>query len=153
MQPPDTVYVIYIVTSPEQAWTALTHSEFSEQYFLGRRIESSWKVGSPWTLMLEDGSLDVQGKVLECDPPRRLSLTWRSLSYEDSRDLPESIVTYEIDLLGKVVRLTMTEAHPTPMDEKHLEAGRRGWPVILSGLKTLLETGHPLPAFDPFAGA
>ena len=58
------------------------------------------------------------------------------------------IVTYQLDPLGKEIRLTMTESHPRPIDEKLLEDGRRGWPIILSGLKTFLETGKTLPEFD-----
>jgi len=68
--------------------------------------------------------------------------------HEEYRHLPECIVTFQIDPLGDLVRLTMTESHPTPIDEKYLEGGRRGWPVILSGLKSLLETGRPLPKFE-----
>ena len=67
---------------------------------------------------------------------------------EEMRHLPESIITYRLDPLGEVVRLTMTESHPEPIEEKFLEGGGRGWPVILSGLKTLLETGRPFPEFD-----
>lgn len=86
--------------------------------------------------------------MLECDPPRRLSLTWHVEWHEDYRRLPEAIVTFQLDPLGDMVRLTMTQSHPEPIEEKYLEGGRRVWPVILSGLKSLLETGHPLPEFD-----
>ena len=68
----------------------------------------------------------------------------------DRRDAEaaQCLVTYEIDELGKVVRLTMTGSHQIALDEKMLEGGRRGWPVILNNLKTLLETGQPMPEFD-----
>ena len=67
---------------------------------------------------------------------------------DEMRDLPECIVTYTIEPVSDgLVRLTMEEAHPTPIPEALLEGGRQGWPMILSGLKTLLETGRPLPAF------
>ncbi|MBI2487128.1 MAG: SRPBCC domain-containing protein [Deltaproteobacteria bacterium] len=87
--------------------------------------------------------------MLECDPPRRLSVTWHLEWLEEYRhNLPEAIVTFELDPLGDVVRLTMSEFHPEPIEDKYLEGGRRGWPLILSGLKSLLETGRALPKFD-----
>jgi uncharacterized protein YndB with AHSA1/START domain len=148
MTPQETVYVTYIVTTPEKLWAALTDPAFTRQYFFGRRIESDWQAGSQVTYRMEDGQADVQGKILESDPPRRLSFTWNVVRMEEYRHLPECIVTFQIDPLGDLVRLTMIESHPTPIDEKYLEGGRRGWPVILSGLKSLLETGRPLPKFD-----
>ena len=104
-------------------------------------MESDWKAGSPFKLLMEDGRIDSQGKVLESDPPRRLAVTWHVEWMEEFRHLPEAIVTFQIDLLGDVVRLTVSEFHPDGIDPKYLEGGRRGWPIILSGLKTLLETG------------
>ncbi|SPE56719.1 Activator of Hsp90 ATPase 1 family protein (modular protein) [Verrucomicrobia bacterium] len=144
----ETVYVTYIVASPEKVWEALTLPVFSQEYFFGRRVKSDWKVGSQVTYYLSDGRVDVQGKVLQSEPPNLLSFTWHVEWHEEFRRLPETIVRFNIDSLGGFVRLTMTEQHPVTMDEKYLDGGRRGWPVILSGLKTLLETGHPLPAFD-----
>ena len=148
---PDTVYVTYIVSTPEKVWAALTSSDFTRQYFFGRSVESDWKTGSPWILRMPDGRVDTQGRVLEADPPRRLSLTWHVEWVEEFRDLPEAIVTYDIEKVGEAVRLTMTESHPEPIDEKYLEGGRSGWPFILSGLKSLLETGRPLPEIDPMS--
>ena len=148
MSKQETVYVTYIVTSPEKVWAALTGGESTRKYFFGRRIESDWKAGSIVRYWQEDGTLDVEGKILECEPPRRLSFTWKVMWLEEYRNLPECIVTFQIDQLGEMSRLTMTESHPVPIDEKLLEGGRRGWPVILSGLKSLLETGKALPAWD-----
>ena len=145
---PKTTYVTYIVTTPEKAWEALTSPEFTRQYFFGRRVESDWEVGSAFRLWQPDGTLDVEGKVVEADRPRRLSVTWRVMWMEELKKLPDCLVTYQIDDLGGLVRLTMTEAHQIELDEKMLEGGRRGWPVILCGLKSLLETGKALPAFD-----
>jgi uncharacterized protein YndB with AHSA1/START domain len=145
---PSSVFVTYIVTTAEKLWEALTSGEFTKQYFFGRRMESDWEVGSPWNLMMEDDRIDCQGKVLESDPPRRLALTWHVEWMEELRRLPEAVVTFQIDSLGNVVRLTVSEFHPEGIDEKYVEGGRRGWPIILSGLKTLLETGHSLPKFE-----
>jgi uncharacterized protein YndB with AHSA1/START domain len=144
---PNSEFVIYIVATPERLWEALTNGEFTRQYFFGRRMESDWKIGSPWQLVMEDGRIDCQGKVLESDPSRRLTLTWHVEWMEELRRLPETTVTVQIDALGDVVRLTVSEFHPEGIDEKYLEGGRKGWPIILSGLKTLLETGRSLPTF------
>jgi uncharacterized protein YndB with AHSA1/START domain len=138
-----TVYVTYIATTPEKLWAALTSSEFTRQYFFNRTVESDWNAGSPWTLRMPDGRVDVKGEVRESDPPRELVVTWNVDWIVEK--LPEAVVSYEIEPVGGgVVRLTMTEAHPTPIPAYLLEGGRRGWPMILSGLKSLLETGKPL---------
>lgn len=138
-----TVYVTYIAASPKQVWAALTSSEFTTQYFFGRSVESDWKKGSPWILRMPDGRIDVRGEVRESDPPRKLVVSW-IVDWSETK-LPESIVTYDLEQIGEnLVRLTMTETHPTPIPAYLLEGGRRGWPMILSGLKSLLETGKPL---------
>jgi uncharacterized protein YndB with AHSA1/START domain len=143
---PKTSYVTYIVTTAEKLWAALTSAEFTRQYFFGRRIESDWKVGAIVRYWQEDGTLDVEGTILECEPPRRVSYTWRVMWIEEYRNLPPALVTFQLDSLGEVVRLTMTETHDESIQEELLEGGRKGRPVILSGLKSLLET----PKFDPF---
>jgi uncharacterized protein YndB with AHSA1/START domain len=145
-----TVYVTYIAAAPERVWTALTSADFTAHYFFGRRVESDWRAGSPWTLFKPDGAADVTGVVRESDPPRKLVLTWRVTGIPAMAHLPECLVTYEIEPAGDgVVRLTMTESHPVPIPAHLLEGGRRGWPMILSGLKSLLETGRPLPLHVP----
>jgi uncharacterized protein YndB with AHSA1/START domain len=139
-----TVYVTYIATTPEKVWAALTSSEFTTQYFFGRSVESDWRPGSPWELRKPDGTIDVRGEVRESRPPHKLVVSWNVEGPPEFKNLPECLVSYEIEAVGGVVRLTMTEAHPTPIPAYLLEGGRRGWPMILSGLKTLLETGNPL---------
>jgi uncharacterized protein YndB with AHSA1/START domain len=138
-----TVYVTYIATTPEKLWAALTSSAFTRQYFFSRSVESDWTTGSPWILRMPDGRVDVTGEVSESDKPRKLAVSWNVARAPEK--LPEAVVSYEIEPVGDgVVRLTMTEAHPTPIPAYLLEGGRRGWPMILSGLKSLLETGKPL---------
>ncbi|HEY2068614.1 MAG TPA: SRPBCC family protein [Rhizomicrobium sp.] len=137
----DTVYITYIAAAPEKIWTALTSSEFTTRYFFGRSVESDWRQGSTWTLRMPDGREDIVGVVREANPPRRLVLTWNIAWAE----FPQAIVAYDIEDAGNgVTRLTMTESHPTPLAKNLLEGGRKGWPMILSGLKSLLETGKPL---------
>lgn len=145
---PKTVYVTYIAAPAEKVWEALTVGDISKQFFFGRRVEIDLKPDGVFRMWQPDGVLDVEGKVVECDAPRKLSVTWKVMWVEAMRKLPECLVTYQIDDLGKVVRLTMTEAHQIELDERMLEGGRRGWPVILNNLKTLLETGSPMPPFQ-----
>jgi uncharacterized protein YndB with AHSA1/START domain len=145
---PSTVLVTYIVASGERVWAGLTSATFTRQYFFGRAVELEQRVGGLFRLVMEDGRIDTQGKVLACDPPRFLSVTWHVEWIEEFRRLPEAVVAFRIEPLGDLVRLTVSEYHDESLDPKYLEGGRQGWPLILSGLKTLLETGEPLPAFE-----
>jgi uncharacterized protein YndB with AHSA1/START domain len=138
---PRTVYVTYIASTPEKVWQALTSSEFTRKYFWDRDIEIEPKLGGAFALTLPDGKVNVSGKVIGWDPPRKLSVTWKVEWPEEFRKLPECVVTYEIAQAGEAVRLTMTESHSWNVPEAILSGGRTGWPAILSSLKSLLETG------------
>lgn len=138
---PDTVYITYISATVEDVWNALTLEAFTKHYFFEMHIHSDWRVGEPWTLYKPDGSRAVSGEVLIADRPNLLQVSW----IVEGVDLPECIITYKIEQQGMVVKLTMTEHHPAPLDPAWLEGGKDGWPKILSGLKTLLETGAVLP--------
>ena len=140
---PKTVYVIYIASTPEKVWEALTSPEFTRQYFSGRNVELEPKVGGRFVMRMPDGRLDITGRVTEWDPPRRLSVTW-AVDFAEFRELPECLVTYDIEPMGGSVKLTMTEAHQWAVPDAILAGGRQGWPLILSGLKSLLETGKPI---------
>ena len=138
---PKTVYVIYIAATPEKVWQALTSAEFTRKYFWDRSVEIEPKHGGAFVLRLPEGRVNVQGKVVAYDPPRKLSVTWHVEWPEDFRKLPECLVTYEIAPAGEAVRLTMTESHSWDIPETILSGGKMGWPAVLSGLKSLLETG------------
>jgi uncharacterized protein YndB with AHSA1/START domain len=141
---PKTVYVTYIAATPERVWQALISSEFTRKYFWERSIELEPKAGGAFALRLPDGRINVAGKVVDYDPPRKLSVTWGVRWPEEFSKLPECLVSYEIARAGKPVRLTMTESHSWDVPEAILSGGRMGWPAILSSLKSLLETGKPL---------
>jgi uncharacterized protein YndB with AHSA1/START domain len=141
---PKFVYVIYIAATPEKVWAALTKPEFTRQFFFGRSVELEQKVGGSFILRMADGRIDVQGRVVECDPPRTLSVTWRVEWIEEMRNLPESLVTFQVDALDGAVRLTLTEGHQWDIPDALLAGGRQGWPLILSSLKSLIETGRPI---------
>ncbi len=142
--PPDLVYVTFIRATPQKVWDALTKSEFTTQFFFGRTIESDWRKGSRWRLVMEDGRTDVEGEVLESDPPRQLRLSWKVEWLEEARTLEPAIIAYDIEQAGDVVKLTLTQHNTGPAPRKFVEAGKQGWAAILSSLKSLLETGHPL---------
>lgn len=137
------VYVTYIRTTPEKLWEALLKPEFTRQYFFGVRLESDWKTGSPWKMIDGKGTTTDAGEILEVDPPRRLVLKWRN------EFVPEMMVegygrcTFDIAKQDDLVELKVT--HEMDGENSKTIAGvSRGWPKILSGLKTLLETGKPL---------
>jgi uncharacterized protein YndB with AHSA1/START domain len=141
---PDTVYTIYIAATPEKVWQALTTAEFSRQYFFGFAVEMDQKVGGSFIVRAPDGSTHIDGEVLACDPPRKLSVTWNVNWPRLVERLGHTVVTYEIAEAGDAVRLTMTESHERELPEDILSGGRRGWPAFLSSLKSVLETGKPL---------
>lgn len=138
---PHTVYTIYIAATPEQVWQALTTAEFSRKYFSGFAVELQEKVGGRFVVRAPDGSEHITGEVMVCEPPKRLSVTFNVTWPGLVEALGETLVTYEIEPAGDAVRLTMTEAGDRELDDDITSGGRAGWPAILSGLKSLLETG------------
>jgi uncharacterized protein YndB with AHSA1/START domain len=138
---PLTVYTIYIASTPEKVWEALTSAEFSKQYFFGNAVEVEPRLGGAFIVRTPDGALHISGEVLAYDPPRKLSVTFNVNWPELIEKLGPTLVTYEIEPVGEAVRLTMSEGHDRPLSDDILSGGRTGWPAILSGLKSLLETG------------
>jgi uncharacterized protein YndB with AHSA1/START domain len=137
-------YVTYIRTTAPKLWEALIQPEFTRQYWSEVVQESDWTVGSDWKLMIPDGRVGDSGKVLEFDPPRRLSVSWRNEFIPGLREEGYSWCIYELETHGDLVRLTLT--HEIDRTDSKLIAGvSTGWPMILSSLKSLLETGD---AFD-----
>jgi uncharacterized protein YndB with AHSA1/START domain len=141
--PPDVIYNVFIRSTAQKVWDALTQSEFTTKFFFGRTVESDWKQGSPWKLRFPDGRLDVEGEVLESDPPRLLKVTWRVEWLDEPRPGP-ALITYEIQQHGEIVQLTMTQHTDSTIPRKYVKAGQMGWGAILSSLKSMLETGEAL---------
>ena len=141
---PTTVYTIYIASTPEKVWQALTSAELSQKYFFGNSVEVEQKVGGTFIVRTPDGSLHISGEVFECDPPRKLTVTFNVNWPALIETLGPTLVAYEIEPAGSAVKLTMTESHDRPIDDDILSGGRQGWPAILSSLKSLLETGEAL---------
>ena len=141
---PSLVYTIYIASTPEKVWDALTSAEYSRDYFSGFGVEVEDRVGGAFVLRAPDGSVHISGEVVAYDPPRKLVITFNVNWPGLIEALGETLVIYEFEQSGDAVRLTMSEANDRPIDEDILSGGRAGWPAILSSLKSLLETGKPL---------
>jgi uncharacterized protein YndB with AHSA1/START domain len=141
---PAIVYAIYIASTPEKVWQALTSAEFSRKYFFGNTVEVELRIGGAYVVRTPDGSLHISGEVIECDRPRRLTVTFNVNWPGLIEKLGVTLVSYEIAQAGDAVKLTLTESHDRLLDDDILSGGRQGWPAILSGLKSVLETGNPL---------
>ena len=141
---PAIVYAIYLGSTPEKIWQALTTAEFSRQYFSGFAIEAELRSGGAFVARAPDGSIHISGEVIECDPPRKLTVTWNVNWPALVEKLGPTLVSYQIEPAGEAVKLTLTQSHDRPIEDDILSGGRDGWPAILSSLKSLLETGQPL---------
>jgi uncharacterized protein YndB with AHSA1/START domain len=137
------VFRVYIRATPERIWEALTKTEFTQKYFHGTNVESTFEVGAQILSYGRDGTLQRDGEVLEFDPPRKLVTTWRSLWDPASAAEPPSRVTFEIEPTEPGI-CHVTVIHDQLEKSPVTAAGIEGWPYVLSGLKTLLETGQPL---------
>ncbi len=135
------VYAIYIRTTAEELWTALTSSEFLKKYWFGMNIETDWKVGSPWKLVFPDGRVADTGEIVECDPPRRIVLKWRNEFRPELTAEGYARCSIELEPQSGAVKLTISHTIERA-DSKLIEAVSGGWPRILSNLKSLLETGQ-----------
>jgi DNA-binding transcriptional ArsR family regulator/uncharacterized protein YndB with AHSA1/START domain len=140
--PADKVFEIYIKTTPERLWEAITDDETRRKYSFGVGVVSDWTPGSRIETRHPGAGIAIgEGEILEAEPPLRLVHSFRALWSEDVRGEGTSRVTWEIEPVGDSCRLTLTH------DELREDASGElygGWPMILSGLKTLLETGELL---------
>ncbi|MEU0561080.1 SRPBCC domain-containing protein [Dactylosporangium sp. NPDC006015] len=130
---PTYVYVTYIKATAEQVWHALTDADLTAEYW-GHANVSDWQPGSTWEHRRTDGSgvVDAGGTILEAVPPTRLVMTFDN-----------STVTFTVEPSQDIVRLTVT--HEKLATKEDLDAISLGWPAVLANLKSLLETGRPLP--------
>jgi uncharacterized protein YndB with AHSA1/START domain len=135
-------YVIYIAATPEQLWQALTDPAIQQQYWPEWRFETDWRKGSKLNYhFTETGKLYSTGEIVESIPSQKLSYTWPE---EDGKG-PElsELLTWEIYSSGPgSSKLTLTHSRLT---DQWYEGVSRGWPPIVSNIKTILETGKPLP--------
>ena len=139
---PTFVYVTYIAASPEKIWEALTKPDISEKYWFGYRVKADGKPGDRMTAVSPAGKTAHDDPIIESDPPRRLVYAWKPL-YMDLQDERRSRVTFELHPLKGQTRLTVTHDE---FDEGSKVFGSisKGWPAVLSSLKSFLETGRGL---------
>jgi len=137
------VYVTYIRTTPEKLWRALIEPEFTRQFWMGTTQESEWKVGSSWRIAKPDGRTADSGEVVELEPYKKIVLKWQNHLFSQMTAEGFSRMTYELEPRGEMVRLTVTHTMEKSESE-FIKAVSNGWPVILSSLKSLLETGESL---------
>jgi uncharacterized protein YndB with AHSA1/START domain/DNA-binding transcriptional ArsR family regulator len=140
--PTDKVFEIYIKTTPERLWEAITDDDMRRKYCFGVGVISDWTPGSRIETMHPGAGIAIgEGEILEAEPPLRLVHSFRALWSEEVRSEGASRVTWEIEPVGDSCRLTLT--HDQLREDANGEL-YGGWPMILSGLKTLLETGELL---------
>jgi uncharacterized protein YndB with AHSA1/START domain/DNA-binding transcriptional ArsR family regulator len=140
---PTFVHAVYIRATPDAIWRAITETEFTLRYFYDSAVDCSWQPGSAYRMTIE-GELQIEGEIIEVDPPRRLVQTWHGVWDEGMAADPPTTVTWEIeDAMPGVCKVTV--AHDGLLaGSATLDQVSGGWPFILSGLKTLLETGKGL---------
>jgi uncharacterized protein YndB with AHSA1/START domain len=139
------VYSVFIRATPEQVWDAITKPEFTAQYFYNSVIECTYEPGASYRGLSADGEQEyVDGVVIEASPPHKLVTTWRAMWSPELAAEPHGRVSWEIEIAGEgVTQLTIVhdELEASP---KTAESVASGWSFVLSGMKTLLETGKPL---------
>jgi uncharacterized protein YndB with AHSA1/START domain len=138
-------YVTYIAAPPERVWEAFMDNEQVKDWWVRHRNVSDWKAGSRWEHQdYDDASIvDLAGEVIECVAPERLVLSWAFVP-DLSDPAKTSRVTFCLHPFLGATRLAVTHEGLEP-DSPMLHGVKQGWPVVLSSLKTLLETGHAMP--------
>ena len=135
------VYVTYIRTTEEKLWEALTDSQFVRKYWFDATIDCTWKKESTWKMFFADGRLADMGKILEIDPPRRIMIHWQNEWKLEFKAEGPTRCTIELQPMDRGVKLTIT--HEIDRSESELiKALSAAWPVTVSNLKSLLETGE-----------
>jgi uncharacterized protein YndB with AHSA1/START domain len=144
MSKPVFVYVTYIASTPEKVFQALTSHDATAKFWFGNAATSDWKVGSTIEFHRE-GKLIIRGKILENDPPRRLSYTFQSMHEPFNGSEPASRVLFELEPQKDQVKLVVTH-DDFPADTQVFPAISNGWPLVLSSLKSYVETNRVLRA-------
>lgn len=138
------VYVTYIRATPQAIWDELTNPERNKLFWSGYHQQTSWKVGDDYEIVGPDGRAWDTGKVLACDPPKRIEVTWLHEHDAAMRAEGESTCTFELEpATDTVTKLTLTHTIGRA-NSKLIGAVSNGWPSILASLKSLIETGRAL---------
>jgi uncharacterized protein YndB with AHSA1/START domain/DNA-binding transcriptional ArsR family regulator len=145
-QKPRHINRIAIKTNPEQVWNALTNPSMTSKYWYNGALRGEVKAGCPYEIWNPQGQVQAKGEFLVVEPPRRLVMTWRLLVQADTAEEKPSRLTWEIEPHAEFAGVTLVtvvhdEFEEAPNTSRVLE---EGLPIVLSGMKTLLETGRPL---------
>lgn len=148
MSKPEFVYMTVIAASPDRVWQGLTTAEFTKQYWHSTSIRSTFTPGTSIEFLNPDGSVGVAGEILIADRPTELSYTWRFLRNPEAVDDPASRVTFKLEAIRSGTRLTVIHDR---LAEGSATASlvAFGWPHVIAGLKTLLETGRAVDFTTP----
>ena len=140
---PTFVYVTYIHATADRVWQALTEGDFTQRYWGGLRITSDWQPGSEVHHLSAAGATALTGEVLEADFPTRLSYTFHMQISDETRAEAPSRLTFDLQAMESVTKLTLTHEHSAA--GATFSNTSNGWPALMSSMKSLLETGEPLP--------
>jgi uncharacterized protein YndB with AHSA1/START domain len=140
------VYVTFIATTPEKVFDAITSADLSSRYW-GHANVSDWAVGSRWEHVRNDGAtVELVGKVIEHAPPSKLVISWVNRSQEAETEAYSRVTFDIVQYDGTLTKLTVT--HDDLVKASGMEQGvSKGWPIVLSSLKSFLETGTGLNVF------
>ncbi len=138
-------YVLYIRSTTAKVWRALIDPEQTRRYWADTWQDCEWKPGAAWRIVVPDGRTADSGRIVEIEPERRMVISWRNELQAALRDEGYSRAVYELEQQGDMVRLAVKHTMDRP-DSKFIKAVAEGWPMILSSLKSLLETGESLEA-------
>ena len=137
------VYMTVIAAPPERVWEGLTTAEFTEQYWHATRVRSDFTAGATIEFLNPDDSVGVAGEIVTAERPKELSYTWRFLRNPDAADDPASLVTFRLEAIRAGTRLTVIHDRLAEGSATATMVAF-GWPHVIAGLKTLLETGKPV---------
>lgn len=139
-------YELFVHATPDRVWKAITEGQESAQYFFGTAISSTYAPGAAYQYAFPNGDAAVRGEISSVETGRALSMTWRVL-YDPTCAGEISHVTWRLELRGPITKLTLThDCREAPNTARNVS--QDGWSLVLSGLKTLVETGHGLPQGD-----
>ncbi len=142
------VYISYIKTTPAELWRALTTPAILKRWWIGMDSDSDWTMGSAWTMKFPDGRVADAGVVVESTPPKRLVLQWRNEWNPDLKKEGPSLCSYAVEEVEGAVKLTVTHGIDVP-NSRLIESVSGAWPMCLSNLKSLLETGDVILKQNP----
>ncbi|WP_416728650.1 ArsR/SmtB family transcription factor [Fictibacillus sp. JL2B1089] len=141
-----TINRIAIKSTPEEIWHALTEPSMTSKYWYNGSIRADWKEGAPYTIYNQQGNVQAKGEILILDPPHKLVMSWKLMSLNETKEEPPSRLTWEINSHHDIKGVTLVTVIHDQYDQspKTAQTLEHGLPIVLSGMKTLLETGLPL---------